>query len=95
MAPAVWSQLLRVNVTTTGAVALLGNTSLAVPAGGRVALWFVFTDGTKPTRDSAVKTSATTIMPNFTTTADGALTLSYTMQARARARALHPSGAAR
>lgn len=84
MAPAVWTTLLSVNVATTNTMALLSsNLSVAVPANGRVALWFVFTDGSKPARDATVKLSATTSMPNFTTTADGALTFTYAMQARA------------
>ena len=83
MSTAVWSPLLTASVTTTGALApLSGSLSLTLPARARGALWFAFTDGTRPSRDANVKQSAVSSLPNFTTTADGALTLSYAMQAR-------------
>ena len=83
MATGLWTMLVTTSITTVSTMAVLSSSlNLTIPAGGRVSLWLSFTDGNRPSRDAAVKVAATTSMPNFTTTADGALTISYAMQVR-------------
>jgi hypothetical protein len=79
---ATWDPLLTATVTTTDALAALPALSEAVtvPAGGTVSFWFLFTDGTRPMRSALPKQTAGYNI--YATTADGALSVSYAMQAR-------------
>lgn len=80
---AAWTPLLTATITTTNALAALPPLSEAVvvPPGGTVSFWFLFTDGTRPVRSATPKQSSGYNI--YASTADGALAVSYAMQASA------------
>lgn len=77
-----WAPLLTAAVTTTNALAALPGLAapIVVPAGTKLAFWFLFTDGTRPMRPALPK--QTSGYNFYAASADGALNVSYAMQVR-------------